>query len=39
MTTDMRPLPVDEDYLHRCLLEMLAIPSPTGFTVSWRIWE
>ena len=32
MTTDMRPLPVDEDYLHRCLLEMLAIPSPTGFT-------
>lgn len=23
---------IDENFLHRCLLDMLAIPSPTGFT-------
>ena len=27
-----RKLPIDEDYLRRVLMEMLAIPSPTGFT-------
>lgn len=32
MTTALQSLPIDEDYLHRCLQEMLAIPSPTGFT-------
>lgn len=32
MTTALQTLPVDENYLHRCLQEMLAIPSPTGFT-------
>ncbi len=32
MTSPLQPLPIDEDYLHRCLQEMLAIPSPTGFT-------
>lgn len=32
MTTALQALPIDEDYLHRCLQEMLAIPSPTGFT-------
>ncbi|MEZ5572523.1 MAG: osmoprotectant NAGGN system M42 family peptidase [Halioglobus sp.] len=28
----LQSLPIDESYLHRCLQEMLAIPSPTGFT-------
>ncbi len=28
----VRRLPIDEAFLHRALLEMLAIPSPTGFT-------
>jgi len=28
----VRKLPIDEAFLHRALLEMLAIPSPTGFT-------
>ena len=32
MSTALQALPIDEDYLHRCLQEMLAIPSPTGFT-------
>ena len=32
MTSPLQSLPIDEDYLHRCLQEMLAIPSPTGFT-------
>lgn len=32
MMTSLQALPIDEDYLHRCLQEMLAIPSPTGFT-------
>lgn len=32
MSTSIQSLPIDEDYLHRCLKEMLAIPSPTGFT-------
>lgn len=32
MTGALQALPIDEDYLHRCLREMLAIPSPTGFT-------
>ncbi|MEE4144876.1 MAG: osmoprotectant NAGGN system M42 family peptidase [Halieaceae bacterium] len=30
--TAPKALPIDEAYLHRCLQEMLAIPSPTGFT-------
>jgi peptidase M42 family hydrolase len=28
----LQSLPIDENYLHCCLSEMLAIPSPTGFT-------
>jgi peptidase M42 family hydrolase len=28
----MNPVPIDPDYLRERLLEMLAIPSPTGFT-------
>jgi peptidase M42 family hydrolase len=32
MNTAIQSLPIDEAYLHRCLREMLAIPSPTGFT-------
>lgn len=32
MTGALQSLPIDEDYLQRCLREMLAIPSPTGFT-------
>jgi peptidase M42 family hydrolase len=28
----MSTLAIDEEYLRRCLLEMLAIPCPTGFT-------
>ena len=28
----LQNLPVDEEYLHQCLREMLAIPGPTGFT-------
>ncbi len=28
----LRDLPIDTGYLHRTLAEMLAIPSPTGFT-------
>jgi peptidase M42 family hydrolase len=32
MTVALQALPVDDDYLYRCLREMLAIPSPTGFT-------
>jgi peptidase M42 family hydrolase len=32
MSTAPQALPIDEDYLLTCLQEMLAIPSPTGFT-------
>jgi peptidase M42 family hydrolase len=32
MTTPLQSLAIDEDYLHSRLREMLAIPSPTGFT-------
>ncbi|MGD8384548.1 MAG: osmoprotectant NAGGN system M42 family peptidase [Lysobacterales bacterium] len=32
MSDRVRDLPVDEEYLHECLRELLAIPSPTGFT-------
>jgi len=32
MMPALQALPVDEDYLHQCLAQMLAIPSPTGFT-------
>ncbi len=32
MNGALQSLPIDEGYLHRCLHEMLAIPSPTGFT-------
>jgi len=32
MSVTARDLPVDEAYLHECLRELLAIPSPTGLT-------
>lgn len=32
MNTSVRDLSVDEAYLHDCLRDLLAIPSPTGFT-------
>jgi putative aminopeptidase FrvX len=28
----MQRLPIDTDYLQRCLIRLLAIPSPTGYT-------